>query len=43
MPRRIAFIARKEFHYFWLDWESYFWVFAMPIVFMYFIGKTNAP
>jgi len=42
MLRRIAFIARKEFHYFWLDWESYFWVFAMPIVFMYFVGTVTS-
>lgn len=42
MLQRIAFIARKEFHYFWLDWESYFWVFAMPIVFMYFIGTVTS-
>lgn len=42
MLQRIAFIARKEFHYIWLDWESYFWVFAMPIVFMYFIGTVTS-
>ncbi len=42
MLQRIAFIARKEFHYFWLDWESYLWVFAMPIVFMYFIGTVTS-
>ncbi len=42
MPSRIAFIARKEFQYFWLDWENYFWVFIMPVVFMYFIGTVTA-
>lgn len=42
MLQRIAFIARKDFHYFWLDWESYLWVFAMPIVFMYFIGTVTS-
>lgn len=41
MLQRIIFIARKEFHYFWLDWESYLWVFVVPIIFMYFIGTVT--
>jgi ABC-type Na+ efflux pump permease subunit len=42
MLGRVAFITRKEFYYFWLDRESYFWVFLMPVVFMYFIGTVTS-
>ena len=41
MLQRIAFIARKEFQYFWKDWESYLWTFAIPLLFMYFIGTVT--
>lgn len=41
MLHRIAFIARKEFQYFWKDWESYLWTFAIPLLFMYFIGTVT--
>jgi ABC-type Na+ efflux pump permease subunit len=40
--QRIAFIARKEFQYFWMDWESYLWAIAIPVLFMYFIGTVTS-
>lgn len=42
MLRRIAFVARKEFQYYWMDWESYAWAFAVPVLFMYFIGTVTS-
>jgi len=41
MLRRIAFVVRKEIKFFWLDWESYLWAFAMPVLFMYFFGTVT--
>ena len=40
MLRRIGFVARKDFQYYWLDWESYVWALAVPVLFMYFIGTV---
>ncbi len=42
MLRNVAFITRKEIRYLFRGWEIYFWSFAMPAVFMYFIGTVTS-
>jgi ABC-type multidrug transport system permease subunit len=42
MFRRISFIARHEIAYFFRTRETYVWAFAMPVLFMYFIGTITS-
>lgn len=42
MLRNVAFIAAKETKSFLREWEVYFFSFAMPVAFMYFIGTVTS-
>jgi len=40
MFRHILFVARKDLKYMLRAKETLLWVFLMPIVFFYFIGRS---